>query len=201
MWNRISRVTQPAAEAVTLSDVKLSRRNDFEDDDVFLNRCIKAAREVVEGPNGSGVVLMASQWSIKFDAMPREIWIPMGPVLSIDSISYIDDAGDTQTLDAAAYQWRAEAFAARVRPAYQLSWPTVRRQYDAVTVTFTAGFPGTNDSPVSRDNLPGPLVQAMHMLIGHWDENREAVVVGVIPAEVQQGFNALINMYRVGRVA
>jgi uncharacterized phiE125 gp8 family phage protein len=125
----------------------------------------------------------------------------MGPVLSIDSVAYVDEAGAAQAIASGDYQWRKERFAARLRPAYNMSWPTVRRQFDAVTVTFTAGYAGTDDSPVSRDNLPAPLLQAMQMLIGHWDANRETTVVGVIPAEVQHGFDVLMNMYRVGRIA
>jgi hypothetical protein len=41
----------------------------------------------------------------------------------------------------------------------------------------------------------------MLMLIGHWNEHRETVVVGQIPAAVQFGFDELVNRYRVGRFA
>jgi hypothetical protein len=77
----------------------------------------------------------------------------------------------------------------------------VRRRFDAVQVTFTAGFPGTEAAPQDFTRIPAPLRTAMLMLIGHWNEHRETVVVGQIPAAVQFGFDELVNRYRVGRFA
>jgi uncharacterized phiE125 gp8 family phage protein len=201
MWNRIERVTQPAAEAITRTEAKSHLRVDHTDDDTLIDRLIKAARQAVEGPDGAGVVLMASQWTLKLDHLHGSIWIPTGPVLSIDSIVYVDDGGASQTLPGSDYQWRKGRYEARIAPAYNLSWPTVRRQYDAVTVTFTAGFDGTGDSPPSVDLVPEGLRQAMLLLIGHWYANRETVVIGQIPATLQFAFDHLVNAHRVGRVA
>jgi hypothetical protein len=49
--------------------------------------------------------------------------------------------------------------------------------------------------------VPSPLKTAMLMLIGHWYENRETMVLGQIPAEIQFGFADLVNRHRVGRFA
>lgn len=200
MWNRIERLTQPAEEALTLAEVKNTGRVDFNDDDEFFTRCIRAARETVEGPDGAGIVLMASQWTMKLDGFPSEIWIPTGPIMSIDTLSYVDGDGASQVVASGDYQWRKDRFGARIRPSTGKTWPSTHKQFDAVTVTFTAGYPGTDDTPVSRDNLPTPVLHAMRMLIAHWDANRETTIVGVVAAEVQHGFDSLMNMYRVGRV-
>jgi uncharacterized phiE125 gp8 family phage protein len=201
MWDRIERLSQPAVEPLSLADVKGHGHIDAADEDSFYSRAIRAARQVIEGPNGAGLVLVASQWRLSFDGMPAEIWIPMGPVLSIDAVAYRDEAGVARTLDPARYQWRKGQFEARIKPAYGLTWPTVRDQYDAVQVTFTAGFPGTEETPPKLSAIEEPLNIAMLMLIQHWNANRETVVIGEIPAEIQLGFNRLLNGYRVGRFA
>jgi uncharacterized phiE125 gp8 family phage protein len=201
MWDRIERLSQPAVEPLSLADVKGHGHIDASDEDGFYRRAIKAARQVIEGPNGAGLVLVASQWQLALDGMPAEIWIPVGPVISVDSVTYRDEAGTLQTLPPVRYQWRKGTFEARIKPAYGLTWPTVRGQYDAVQVTFTAGFPGTERDPPELAAIEEPLNIAMLMLIQHWNANRETVVIGEIPAEIQLGFNRLLNGYRVGRFA
>lgn len=201
MWDRIERVAAPAIEVLTLAEVKQACRVDASDDDDFLTRAITSAREVIEGPDGAGIVMIASQWQMRLDCLPAEIWIPTGPVASIDTLAYVDEAGELQTLAAENYQWRKGHFEARIRPAYGLSWPAVRRVFDSVRITFTAGYPGTDDSPPNLDLVPSPLKTAMLMLIAHWYQNRETVVIGQVSSEVQHAFAALVNNYRVGRFA
>lgn len=200
-WDRIERIAEPASEALTLDEVKEAARIDQGDEDAFLTRAIKAARQTVEGPDGAGLSLIASQWRLYLDCFPREIRIPMGPVISIDTINYMDEAGAAQAFGSGSYQWRKGRFEARIMPAYGLTWPATRRQYDAVWVDFTAGFPGTDEDPVVLTNIPEPIRVAMLMLITHWDQNRETVVVGQTPVEMKYAFNDLLNAYRVGRFA
>jgi uncharacterized phiE125 gp8 family phage protein len=201
MWDRIQRVTQPAAEALLLDEIKQQARIDAADDDAFLTRCVRAAREIVEGPDGAGIAIMAAQWRLRLDCFPCTIRIPMGPVLDIDAIAYVDPDGVSQTLAPASYQWVGEAYSARIAPAEGTYWPATAQRLGAVTVTFTAGFPGTQDNPVDRAMIPAHLLHAMLMLAAHWDANRETSVVGVVPSEIQHGFDAIMNMFRVGRVA
>ena len=201
MWDRIERLTEPAVEPLTLAEVKQQCRVDTSDDDAFLQRAIKSAREVIEGPHGAGIVMIASQWQMRLDWLTPEIWIPTGPVISIDAVAYVDEAGALQTFSAERYQWRKGSFEARIRPAYGLSWPTVRRVFDAIRVTFTAGYAATDADPPSVDLVPSSLKTAMLMLISHWYEHRETVVIGQVQAEIEHGFNALVNRHRVGRFA
>jgi uncharacterized phiE125 gp8 family phage protein len=201
MWDRIERLSQPAVEALTLDDVKRHGRIDSADENAWLLSAIKAARQAIEGPTGAGVAIVAAQWRLPLDRFPAEIWIPMGPVISIDAIFYRDAAGVLQMLAPARYQWRKGTFEARIKPAPGDTWPSTREQYDAVQVTFTAGFPGTESNPPDLTGIDEPLKVAMLMLIRHWDANRETVVVGEMPAEMPLGFTNLINRYRVGRSA
>jgi uncharacterized phiE125 gp8 family phage protein len=201
MWDRIERLSQPAVEALTLDDVKLHGHIDSADENAWLLSAIKAARQAIEGPRGYGFAIVAAQWRLPLDAFPAEIWIAMGPVLSIDAIAYCDAAGTLQTLAPSRYQWRKGHNEARIKPVYGDAWPSTREQYDAVQVTFTAGYAGTENDPPDLAGIDEPLKVAMLMLIRHWDANRETVAVGQIPAEMPHGFTDLINRYRVGRFA
>lgn len=200
MWDRIERVSGPVVEALALTDAKAQCNVQHADDDEFIERLIRAARGCIDGPQGIGIAMVAQQWRMSLDAMPPRIWIPMGPVLSIEGLTYLDDAGDRQTLDAECYTWRKELFGARIKPVFNGAWPVVRCDYDSVQVTFTAGFEGTGDSPPSLDNVPEALRHAMAMLVGHWYENRQTSVIGVVPATLQHAFDGLTERYRVGRV-
>ncbi|WAX93191.1 head-tail connector protein [Aminobacter sp. NyZ550] len=203
MWNRIERIAQPEAEALTLAEVKEQLRIEAgnDDDKPFLERCIKAAREMVEGPDGAGISVMSAKWCLKLDGFPAEIRIPLGPVLSIEAIEYLDGTGSSQTLNPSDFQWRADRYQAFISPAYGKSWPATRQQYDAVKVEFLAGFPGTGAEPIDRTMIPESLRAAMLMLIAHWDANRETSVVGEVPADMPFGFEAIMNKFRVGRIA
>jgi uncharacterized phiE125 gp8 family phage protein len=201
MWDRIERVSQPATEALTFDEVKQHALVDSDDDKAFLERCIKAARQMIEGPEGAGLGIVAASWKMTLDCFPTEIRIPMGPVLSIESIAYVDAAGVTQPLYPAGYQWRKGFLEARIMPASGKSWPTTRDQFNAVTVTFIAGYPGTEAETPDMAMVPEALRHAMLMLIAHWTENRETSVIGQVPSEIQFGFDAILNQFRVGRVA
>jgi uncharacterized phiE125 gp8 family phage protein len=199
MWNRLERISAPVTETVTSTQVKAQCRIDHSTDDDLITRLISAARDCIDGPNGIGIAMVSQQWRLSLDYMPGHIWIPMGPVMSIDTLTYLDDGGVRRTLDSDEYTWRKELFGAWIKPVYNGTWPTVRSDFDSVQVTFTAGFPGTSDSPVTLENVPASLIHAQLMLIGHWYENRETSVIGEVPAELQQGFDHLANRFRVGR--
>jgi hypothetical protein len=100
----------------------------------------------------------------------REIRLPRPPLVAVSSITYVDTAGATQTLDASAYQVDAADEPARIVPAYATFWPTARHQPNAVQVTYTAGYA----TPAA---VPATIRTAMRLLIGGWYENRESVGV------------------------
>lgn len=201
MWDRLTRLTQPAGEPLTLAEAKLHGRIDGDDESAWLAMAIRAAREMIEGPRGAGIAMAAARWRLALDEFPcgEEIRVPLGPVLSIDRIAYRDAAGDMQVLAPTRYQWRAGELEARVKPAYGLAWPVTHEGYDAVELTFTAGFPGTDATPPDFSGVDPALKIAMLMLIRHWDEHRETA--GELSTEIPFGFTRIVNGYRVGRFA
>ena len=66
--------------------------------------------------------------------------IPMSPLVSVDAIEYIDEAGVNQMLSAGAYKVDADSEPARVLPAYGRAWPSTRQEINAVRMSFTLGY-------------------------------------------------------------
>jgi hypothetical protein len=62
------------------------------------------------------------------------------PVQSVDSVTYVDGSGDTQTLDPSLYESDTISEPGRVCPVWGGSWPYARQQPNSVQVTFTAGY-------------------------------------------------------------
>ena len=118
--------------------------------------------------------------------------MPRPPLQSVTSITYVDDAGDTQTLSSSLYQVDTKSQPGRIIPAYGESWPTVRSNtLNAVTVNFVAGY---GDDP---EDVPAGLRHAVKFLCGHWFEQRETVVIGngITIETVPMAVDALLGMH------
>jgi len=122
------------------------------------------------------------------------IWLGGGDGLSVLSITYRDTANAVQTLDPAEYSVDAVSRVAQIFPAPLKSWPATTCTPGAVIVEWQAGW-------ASPPDVPEDLIHAMKLLVGHWDQNREAVVVGTISTEVQIALDDLLAPFRVPFVA
>ncbi|HWP38942.1 MAG TPA: head-tail connector protein [Gemmatimonadales bacterium] len=142
--------------------------------DDLLTGWITAARGVVERMTDRQ--LLPARWRVKFDRFPRwrePIELPLPPLQSVVSVTYIDPGGATVTWSSLEYVVDApsgpQATAGRLYPALGLDYPTTGAIEDAVTVEFDAGY-------ASAAAVPQELKQAMYLLIGAWYEHREAVL-------------------------
>jgi uncharacterized phiE125 gp8 family phage protein len=197
LWTRITAVTDPldqspALRPLTLAEAKAHMRVEDSDEDSVIERLIDAAVAGIEGPKGLGIAVMKRQWKLTLDCFPRTIEIPINQVSTIDKIEYVDNAGDIQTLAASKYRVDLDTEPARIERAYNAEWPTALDVIGAVTVTFTAGYEGSED-------VPADLKAGLLLTIGHLYEHRESVVAGVSMQEVPQGAMAIFERYRVGR--
>lgn len=181
----LSLVTDVTEEPVTLDEIKSHLRIDFKDDDAYLSSCVRAARTWVEGQTKRGI--MDQTWDYTIDyAWPwkyggTRIDLPLNPVASITSISYVDSDGATQTLASNQYTAQTRTHDSYIVPAYGVTWPDVRWVPDAVTVRFVAG---------SSSDIPDDLQRAVMILAGHYYEVRETAVDAPMAVE------ALISPFR-----
>jgi uncharacterized phiE125 gp8 family phage protein len=192
MFNRLRQVSGPNGSPVNLADVKHRIRVDInttaEDNDI--QRMIDDAVARIDGPHGTGIVLMEQQWELRLDAFMPVIEIPLYPVLSIDSIKYDDRDGNEQTLSQSDYEADIHSNPARIIPAQD--WPETKDGMAVVRVTFTAGHS-------TADNIPADLKQAIYLTVGHDYAHRESVLTTrsyIVPEAVQ----AILDRYKIWTV-
>jgi uncharacterized phiE125 gp8 family phage protein len=193
-------VTPPASDPLSLAEAKAHLRVTGTEEDGLLAGYILAAREFVENATHRRLVTQTLDFTVD-DGWPcviargyyrSRIELPIQPVASVTSISYVDGSGATQTLASNQYVVRTDGPVAFIEPAYGVSWPSVRCQTAAITVRFVAG--------TAVADVPNPLMQAIRLLVAHANENREAVANGTF-TEVPLGVEGYLSPYRFTRMA
>lgn len=158
---------------------------DIEEDEL-VGAYLAAAVSHIESVTG---VLLAPQTVTQRVASARvcgAIELYRSPVTEVISIDYVDGSGS----DAVLADYRlVGGNAAVVLPALGSAWPGVAAAHPAaLTVTYTAGF--------DPEEVPPALEQAALFLMGHFYNNREAVVTGTIATALPMAVDALIGPYR-----
>lgn len=187
----LSVVTPPADEPVSLAEARKHCRIDVADDDGLLSGIILAARQWAETYLRRALCTQTLDYTL--DCWPSTIILPRPPHQSVTSISYVDGAGATQVLASSEYQvdLSSDSLAARIRPAYQKTWPTTRLDtFNPITVRYVAGYGG------NPSNVPDAIRSAILLLIGHLYENRETVIIGTISSDIPFGARTLMDPYR-----
>lgn len=190
---RLELITAPTTEPVTLAEVKTRLRIDGSTDDAGVTRLIAAATKHAESICRRAFVTQV--WALTLDAFPcGSISLPLPPLQTVDEISYVDATGATIVLPSTEYLVDKYGMIGMVHRAYNKQWPTTRAQPMAVKVKFTAGYG-------AAAVVPADLVSAMMLLIAHWDQNREPVVVGTIVSAVPLSVENLLAPYVIPGVA
>lgn len=185
-------ITAATREPVTLQEAKAHCRIDASEDDGLLAGYIMAARAHIETLTSrvfAPQTLEYSTDSFQNDDGEDEICLPVAPVQSVTSITYIDQAGATQTLSGSSYTANLKEEPTEIEPVYNGVFPIARDIDNSVTVRFVAGYP--------LGNLPEPLRVAILLLVGHWYANREAVTTAQNPTSIPFGVDALIANWRL----
>lgn len=163
--NTTERTVDATVEPVDLATAKLHLRETLVDtaNDQYITSLITVARQ--EAERRMERTLLECTWLRTLDGFAHRLALPMGPVIGVDWVKYVDDAGDLQTLDPSAYLVTASQ--AVITPAWGTFWPTTRCQPGAVTVQYKAGY-GT-----SAAEVPLHIRQWILLAIGDMYQNRE----------------------------
>lgn len=159
----ISVVSGPTTDPVTLAEAKAHLRVSISDDDGLIAGYILAARHWAEGQMHRPIA--SRMYDYTFDRhwpwrdRRHVIELPQPPLLSVRSISYVDASGTTQTLATNQYTVMTNRARGTIVPAYDVTWPEVRDQVEAITVRFVAGYTNFTDATVSPNvTVTGPGV-------------------------------------------
>lgn len=208
-------ISPPERPPVTLDEAKAHMRVDYDDDDALIEGLVRAATEHLDGWTGIlGRCLVEQTWRQDFDRFERELCLPLGPVISIVTVSWRNEAGQVSTVSPSLYDLRTDAGGrSLVRFDNSYVFPMGLHESRAVAVSYRAGYvtipevpavgPGPGDPPdppgspavPEQSTVPDPLKVAILLLAGHWYQNREAAVpdaINVLPLAV----GALVTPYR-----
>lgn len=201
----LRRIVDPAIEPVTLEDAKHQCQIDADltEDDSTLTRYIKAAREKAELYTKRSFV--EQTWKLTLSEFPSDGWMPWpvghaielknGPVLGIDSVSYLSTDGTRTYLTADDYIVDDSDEPPKLYPAFNSFWPTQRCVPGSIEIIYRAGYPSAG-SPVDAEGVPAIVKQAMLLLVAHWYNNRETSIVGTIVADAPHGFESTLDGLR-----
>lgn len=188
------RIEAPSEALVTLAEVKARLRIDDGADDVGLQRLIDAASRHAEQITQRAFI--SQRWAYVANGFPSghkihyqiemqgytqyasyitanvsgndELVLPLPPLQSVESITYIDRNGATQTLSPADYIVDTSGLLGVITPAFGKVWPATQDRAQSLRVEFTCGYGAAAD-------VEPNIVLAVLLLIAHFEQNREAV--------------------------
>lgn len=160
---------------ITLTEAKLYLKVDTSADDDLITHLITAAKTAAE--NYLDRYLYNTTITEYFDGFPAiaannsaaELYLSVGGVSSVTSITYTDTDGNTgQTFSSSSYtvdtNWNGRT---RIRLAQDASWPNTYNEIKTVTVTYVAGY------GASAGDEPASITQAIYLMLSSWYHNRQ----------------------------
>jgi len=165
-----TRTSAPAETPVSLAEAKVHLRVDSTDENDLITSLIEAATGYLDGRAGIlGRPIVTQSWRLDTPGpVGGRIAICMPDVQSITSVKYLVSGVETTWSSAQYRLGRAGLSSWFVEAKDGYSFPAADDQEDAFRVTFAAGFG-------DADDVPGPIKQAILLLVGAWYANREGV--------------------------
>src|SRR5690606_11802999 len=124
-------------------------------------------------------------WQLSLPSVPRKVWLPRStPLQTVTHIKYYDASNVLQTWAASNYIVPDFAEPAVVEVLDTAVFPSIYTRSDAVQIEYVTGA-------TTVESVPQALKQALLLLVGHWHEQREGVLVGQISKEAEFAVTAL----------
>ena len=191
---RCAELAQPVSEPVTLAEAKAHLRVTASDENDLISALIVAARQYCE--NLSGRTLAPRNFLQTLDRFPDgggDITLRRSPVTAVASVYYYSlETTNTLMVLNTDYRMDLQQIPARIRlPLGTTLWKNAYTTDDAVRITYTAG----------AVSAPTAAKQTILLLVGHWFENRESVVIGGGGREIDCTVSSLMDSFRIGDIA
>jgi uncharacterized phiE125 gp8 family phage protein len=200
----LEKLTEPAFAVVTLARARQNSNIPPGQDEDLLVTLIAAAQDYIERYLECTIGL--AEWRLTIDSFPPTVgqvnWertllnttstivrpaqlIPLWPIRAINAISYRDAVASTDTaFDVTKIVQPIGSDRFHLRLKKNTAWPSTDGGPNAVAIRFTAGYA----NPAA---IPATMSRAALMLVAHWYENREAVVMGTTK-EIELGVEAML---------
>lgn len=188
MWSPPVVATAATSEAVdTESAVAHVNAQGVGDDDLIAT-IVFAARAHVESYTGTR--LISQTLTLRTDDWADLENLPVAPVQSISSITYVDTDGATQTLATSVYEARLYGLSPTIVLKFNQVWPTIRLG-SLITVTAVAGYG-------AAAAVPPELLHSIKLLTADMYRFRETAQVGqtVAAYPVAATVEALLTNHR-----
>lgn len=142
-FHALRMIAPPLSEPVSIDQMHMHSRVDFTEEDSIIQGYIVAAREYCE--NVTSRLCRPQTWRLSLMQWPRTnfIKIPLGPLISVLSVTYVDSSGKLSTMaQGVDYLVDAEPRQARIVLPFAGVWPAVVMQTASpIQINFRAGYP------------------------------------------------------------
>jgi uncharacterized phiE125 gp8 family phage protein len=141
MWSAPVTTVPPAAEPLLLPAVKEFLRIDADDAtfDTELGGYLLSVRDDAEAISATRLITQTVE--LRADCFADLLHLPIGPVQSIASLTYIDGAGDEQILDPETdFELFGAGLETGLRPVFGSTWPAGAMRASSIVVTAVLGY-------------------------------------------------------------
>lgn len=169
----LRRIVDPTESPVSVAEARSHLGLFHNGDDSLISLYIDAATSNLDGAQGIlGRTLVAQTWELTYDSFPcSAIKVPLPPLVSVESIKYLDADGVEQTLPTTEYTVDVDNQPGWVAPV--ASWPTTFETINAVRIRFVAGYGAAG-------KVPAAIRAAILLMVADLYENREGAITGTI---------------------
>ena len=233
----------PICEPLTLAEAKLFLRlpTSITAEDSLITALISAARMNFE--RWTGFCTVQQSWSLQYSQVPtrygeygleyglapsmtrflgapngRELILPRSPLISVDSVKYLDETGTLQVYDPSNYtagSVGADTSFGRIWLNDATDWPDLGDYPNALQINFTVGkFANLNSSgqnfasqggtlspTVTQASISEDIKMALRWLVAHYYENRIPVGTGDTLTQIPLHLATAIEQFRVAYLA
>lgn len=182
-------ITAAASKVLTTAEAKSHLKVDTTADDTLIdNLIIAATNSCEEYTNRFFIETEITQYGDKWSDVAELFKSPV--ITDLFNILYYDTNGDPQVLATSKYTLDNISQPARLAPAPGESWPDIIDGLNAVEVNYKVGAR-------LAANVDNAIKQALLLTIGHWYQNREAVIVGRQVNEMPMSAKYLLDQYKI----
>lgn len=191
----INIVTAPDGYPVSRNEAKSHLRVINDDDDEYIVSLIGVATDWAENYTRRAFLTQTIEAFYKdFPCSNEVLELPKPRLKTLTHIKYYDTAGVEQDLSSSIYFLDTNTAPASLCLKSGQSFPDIETNHPSpIRIRYTCGYGAASD-------VPNAIKHGILLLVGHWYENRENVVVihkALQVTKVPQAAESLLSQYRI----